>query len=68
MAIIMDYLQSADGNTKGDLESKKFASCKGMRYLNLKRDQRGMGKVLTNAVLCMNDFVRLLLEQIKSDS
>lgn len=56
--IIMDYLQSADGNTEGDLESKTFTACKGMRYLNLKRNQRGMGKVVRNAIL----------EQIKSDS
>lgn len=49
--IIIDYLQRPDGDTKGDLQSKIFAACKGMRYLNLKRNRRGMGKVLTNAIL-----------------
>lgn len=28
-----------------------FAACKGMRYLNLKRNRREMGKVLTDAIL-----------------
>lgn len=49
--IIMDYLQRRDGYAKSDPESKKLAACKGMRYLNVKRKQRGMGKVLINAVL-----------------
>lgn len=42
--IIVDHLQRIDGNTSGDAESKKFAGCKGVRYLNLnlKRNQRGM--------------------------
>lgn len=50
--IIIDYLQRPDGDTKGDLESKRFADCKGMRYMNLKRmNLRRMGKVLTNVIL-----------------
>lgn len=49
--IIMDYLQRRGGNVKSDPESNKLAACKSMRYLNVKRNQRGMGKVLINTVL-----------------
>lgn len=48
---IKAHVEFRDWDTKRDLESKMFAACKGMRYLNLKRNRRGMGKVFTNAIL-----------------
>lgn len=36
---------------KGIQIAKKIFPSKGVRYLNLKRKQKGVGKVLTNTIL-----------------